>query len=167
MKWNLNWGVGSLLICTLLISCARDSGLERVLALSDTNRIELERDENDTLKLKASKFLVENIVGFSTPDALELSTYESFYQACDSFRIKYRGAKRSRCSEVVDSLWREYSLIGRQRVKSRPIIKTIMCRQFIGEIGMAFEAWHKNVFTKECAFVVTSPNRNAVRACDN
>ena len=143
---NIGWLI--IVVCSLLFTgCGRNDRLQVALTHAGENRMELEKVlhhyEDDTLKLRATKFLIENMpYHFSVmetmvspegkeyyPDITQLDGKESVKRHCDSlFAVGYRVHKR----HVFD-------------------IHTLTAGYLIDQIDLAFEAWRKP-WAKEVSF---------------
>lgn len=149
------------LICFTNISCntgKRDYTLEDVLHLARSNRIELERVlnyyKNDTLKLKAAKFLIANMPGSFSQNAEINEICAPFYYEYDSLAKEYQYAMNAERGRKIDSLWSNF--VSRYpQVRNLPYqsdLENISAERLITEIDLAFDVWRKNIYTKDCSF---------------
>lgn len=149
--------VVGIVIAWIIMSCAGyDRQVEQALLASGANRSELEQVlehyKDSTLKLEAAKFLIRNMVGFSSPDSSFLVTYRPFYQKCDSFRVLYQNADRLKWARSIDSLWNVHQRKYNHRMEYNSMIETVTAKQLIGEINLAFRSWEANAFSRDCSF---------------
>lgn len=126
----------------LFYSCSGNSNLERALALSGDNRLELEKvlehyrkSPSDSLKLKAAKFLIEHMDAhyfFTSPEL------ENYYHALDSiYSLNKIYDKKTLKQDSLESLLRLPSDRG-QFVSDLHFVSSDF---LIDNIDRAFEGW--------------------------
>ena len=92
-----------ILFFTCLFSCGKKSKLEHALELAGENRIEIEKVlehyKHEPLKLKAARFLIENMDTYSSVSSPELDAY---YKTLDSiFSINNRSDDLTKEEEAL------------------------------------------------------------------
>ncbi|MDD4444145.1 MAG: hypothetical protein PHP81_03700 [Patescibacteria group bacterium] len=132
--------------------------LHHALKLSGTNRPELEKVFNhykdDTLKLKAARFLITNMYGSFSQNKEILNLCAPFYEEYNALAKEYNYTMNADRGQKIDSLWNAFSTRNPQ-LRSLPFqldLETISAKQLISEIDLAFSAWQENVYTKNCSF---------------
>lgn len=127
------------LLALSFLSCHRDAALERALTFADENRQELERVllhyKNDSLKLAAARFLIEN---------MPYHFYEEEFYVLPGGK-KYRPQltdfpTEEACKAHLDSLARVGCRMERHRYKD---ILALDSAFLVRNIDLAFEAWQK------------------------
>lgn len=139
-----------------MVSCKpANNKLEYALKASSSNRKELERVlshyQDDSLKLEAAVFLIENMPGhFRYPPELD-KIYKPLYDKHALISEKYNWEKPAAWRDEIDSLWKhdknKYSL-----PKLQQDIFTLSADWLIREIDLAFKSWKENGYTKGCSF---------------
>jgi len=135
----------------LFLGCKK-SKLEQALELAGKNRAELEKvlahygkNPNDQLKLKAAKFLIENMDSYYFNTSPEL---ESYYQTMDSiFAIN----GNDDLTHEQDSLLTQLKKPNSFYFDSIPDLQYVSADFLIDNIDRAFEAW-KSPFAKDMSF---------------
>lgn len=99
MRWCLKIWVLFIILCA--VSCTHDNQrLEAALSLAGENRAELEKVlrhyEDDTLKYRAARFLIENMPYHTYYDGKELEKFRKYF-TCFTHT-------RKTSSELIDSL---------------------------------------------------------------
>ncbi|PGH37979.1 MAG: hypothetical protein CRN43_17960 [Candidatus Nephrothrix sp. EaCA] len=95
------FGLNSLLIGALFISCHKKSDLESALPRAGDNRPELEKalqryqSPKDSLKRQAAEFLIANMPGHFSFDSSSLKYYRPILHLYDSF---YQADSRHKCN---------------------------------------------------------------------
>ncbi|KAA6348870.1 hypothetical protein EZS27_003670 [termite gut metagenome] len=143
----------SLFLLTLIVSCyscSNPTGLEIALNLSGDNRTELEKVllhyQDDTLKLKAAVFLIENMPGhYSYQDTACINEY---YNAIDSVALIYKGQK----DEVKDSLYRQITEKYNRQLKYVEDLHCITAAFLIDNIDRSFEVWQNGEWATHIDF---------------
>lgn len=123
--------------------------------LAGNNQIELQKVldhyRNDKQKLKAARFLIENMPGcFSVNPEVE-KICMPFYLQYDSLSVIYNGDMPSTRGASIDSLWKNFS----KQVPASGMLAdcaNITADGLIREIDLAFIAWQENVYTRNCSF---------------
>jgi hypothetical protein len=134
-----------------ILSCREQSVLEKTLEYAGNNRHELERVlqhyRNDSLRLKAAVFLIENMPGhYSYSD----TTYRnSYYFAIDSVALLYKNKE----DKVKDSLFRQ-TVSRFNNLKSNLVedIHIIQADYLINHIDRAFYSWEKGNWAQQLNF---------------
>lgn len=150
----------------LFCSCKQDfsPGVRRILKLAGENRQELKKvldhyqqNKADSLKLRAARFLIENMPGHFSYDSSMLKVYRPMLIVYDSL-IRYR-EKHPELNLIkrMDSLWKHtlqaHNLYA--DVYSRPLqedIKSVSSDYLIRNIDEAFEAWQNNPYADSIPF---------------
>lgn len=147
-------------ICLLLfVSCESDIQLKRTLELSGDNRLELNKVlthyKNDSLKLKAAKFLIRNMQGNLAYDSTNLYKYRPILLKLDSLR--QQGGIKNKI--VLDSINKEWHQFIRDKSIKQDIysqlqldIYHITADYLIDNIDKSFEAWQKTLFRDSVNF---------------
>jgi hypothetical protein len=132
-------------------SCKKQSVLERTLEYAKNNRHELERVlqhyRNDSLRLKATVFLIENMPGhYSHSDTAYMNRY---YAAIDSIAVIYKNEEEN----VKDSLFRQtvhqFDHLRQNLVED---IHIIQADYLINHIDRAFHSWEKGNWAQQLNF---------------
>ena len=140
------------LFLSLLFSCSPKSNLDRALELADKNRAELEKvlmhyskNPEDQLKLKAAKFLIENMDSYSFLTSRELEIY---YKTVDSiFSLNGNDALTKEQETLLSQLKKPNSFY----FDSISDLQYISADFLIDNIDRAFEAW-TSPFAKDMNF---------------
>ena len=133
-----------------LFSCNKKSNLEHNLKLAGSNRAELEKVlehyKNEPLKLKAARFLIENMDSYYSATSPELDVY---YHTLDS--IFSLNKPIDAISQEQDSLLALLKEPDPNNIKYIPDLQTVSSEFLIDNIDRAFEAW-KSPFAKGMNF---------------
>lgn len=151
-----------LLIISAIIffSCndTQNGALNYSLNFSGSNKSELEKALNhfkeDSLKLKATIFLITNMFGSFSQNKEKLDLCAPFYDEYNKLAKEYNYTMNSDRGQKIDSLWSDFSIRNPQ-LNNLPFqldLETISAEQLITEIDLAFNAWQENVYTKDCTF---------------
>ena len=133
-----------------LFSCNKKSNLEHNLELAGKNRPELEKVlahyKDEPLKLKAAKFLIENMDGYYSFTSPELDVY---YHLLDSiFSLNKLGDDLTHEQKSLLSSLKEPSPNDFKNISD---IQSVSANFLIDNIDRAFEAW-KSPFAKDMSF---------------
>lgn len=142
-----------LLVILFFFCCCTKSDLEKSLDLAGENRAELEKvlehyknDTEDSLKLLAAKYLIENMDAHYSCQSVELDRY---YVKLDSiFRLN---SPDTPLTPRQDSLLKALTYPAQGTFAIVPDIKTISAKFLINNIESAFEAW-KSPFARKLNF---------------
>ncbi|MCL1936869.1 MAG: discoidin domain-containing protein [Candidatus Azobacteroides sp.] len=152
-KQTLKNFVFILLFLLFLFSCRNQSNLDRALELAGKNRVELEKvlahyshNPKDRLKLKAARFLIENMDSYSSRFSPELTVY---YHTLDS--IFSMNDRLDAISKEQDSLLTKMKKPNSFYLKSIPDLQQVSAEFLIDNIDKAFEAW-QSPFAKDLNF---------------
>lgn len=148
-----------ILFFLLLISaCSKTSKIDQSLALSGNNQAELETvlkhysNAQDLLKLKAAKFLIENMIYKYSLDSESMSSNQPYYDALEDYRIKKGRYGEEGLYIVCDSVRDNYS----DQIKPTPTYSSDLTRisaQFlINHIDRSFDAWKRHPWAKDIDF---------------
>ena len=136
-------------VCSLCLfaSCQKNGHLQTALTHAGENRMELEKVlrhyEEDTLKLRAAKFLIENMpYHFSVVEMLVSPEGKEYYP--DITRFDGKESVKRHC----DSLFAVGYRVRKQHVFD---IQTLTADYLIDQIDLAFEVWRKP-WAKEVSF---------------
>ncbi|MCF0185030.1 MAG: discoidin domain-containing protein [Bacteroidaceae bacterium] len=143
-----------LLFCQFLGSClslTNDRLLEEALEIAVDNREELEKVlehyEGDSLKLKAARFLIENMPGhYSYADTNAIVRYSSVVDSL-TYIMKDRDKK-----EICDSINAVAIQMGIPNLKKRFDIEFVPADYLIRNIDDAFDSWQNGPWAKHLAF---------------
>ena len=134
-----------ILFLSLLFSCSKKSKLEQALELAGENRIELEKvlkhyseKSKDRLKLKAAKFLIENMDAHFFYDSPEL---EAFYNTLDS--IFSLNESYENLTKEQEDLLNQLKMLNPGNLKIVPDLQYVSAGFLIDNIDRAFEAWQQ------------------------
>jgi hypothetical protein len=136
----------------LLTCCNQNSRLEKALSLAGENRQELEKVlqhySNDTLKLKAAEFLIENMTAhYSFVENKGLSDYydeiDSLYEAA----AKYSYLTRVR---LYDSISAKYDRVVDFDTISD--LQIVSAKYLIDNIDCSFDLWRKGEWAQHVGF---------------
>ena len=110
--------------------------------------------ENDSLKLEAARFLIENMEGAYSIDSTVQATCAAFYPIYREVMARYGYQIDKKCGEEIDSLWQVFCFVhseqlGMERISDAERLKAA---DLIAEIDLAFKAWRENVYTRGCSF---------------
>ena len=138
------------LFLPLLFSCNKKSNLEHALELAGKNRVELEKVlehyKHEPLKLKAAKFLIENMDVYSFISSPGLDAY---YRTLDS--IFALNKQYDNITTEQDSLLAHLNEPNPIDFKYIPDLQYVSADFLIDNIDRAFEAW-KSPFAKDLNF---------------
>jgi hypothetical protein len=141
-RQELQYGL-SLLLVLLLSSCHNQ--LDNALELAGDNREELEKvlnhfkEDPDTLKYSAAKFLVENMPYHYAPKGENVDYVDSVYLAMSEYPIEQR-------ENVFKGLLKAKDLLnGRPEID----IRTLKADYLIKVINEACDLWHEVAWSKE------------------
>ncbi|WP_147399592.1 hypothetical protein [Parabacteroides bouchesdurhonensis] len=142
------------------LSCISDSDkrLSESLKRAGDNRVELEKVlshyKNDSQKLEAARFLIENMSGHYSvsPDSEE--KYQTLYDRHESISIKHNWTTSEEWKQEIDSLEKAnihllYSTYSTSKISDLTYIKSDW---LIQQIDLAFRAWKENVYTRNLSF---------------
>jgi len=145
-----------ILFSPLLFSCQKKSGidnLERALELAGENRIELEKvlehyriDPADGLKLKAARFLIENMDMYFFYASPELDAYYNTLDSIFSLNERYEDI-----TEEQENLLNQLEKPNPMNFKTVPDLQYVSAGFLIDNIDRAFEAW-KSPFAGDMNF---------------
>lgn len=131
-----------------LSSCGNKSSLNKTLSVAGANRVELlkviehyrSQNNNDTLKLKAALFLVENMFGHFTVRSSAIDSYSSYLQQSDTLvRI-----------ETLNRWWKELKVNHKPRKVYDACVLT--ADFLIQDIDKAFDVWYSSSWKNEIDF---------------
>ena len=133
-------------IFLLFFSCHQKSGLnnlEQALQLAGKNRVELEKvlehygkDPADSLKLKAARFLIENMDVHSFYTSPQLDAY---YNTLDS--IFSLNERHESLTEEQENFLNQLKKMEPEKFKTVPDLEYVSAEFLIDNIDRAFEAW--------------------------
>lgn len=145
-----------LLLFILIFSCGkRDHSLEKALAMAGPNKVQLDSVlsyyQNDSLKLKAAKYLIRNMPHhYSYKDT---TYFRSFYNQIDSMSKKYRNDEIS--GEERDSLFKSIVEKYYNSLDTAEIvydIQEISAHYLIDNIEKSFIVWDKSNWASHISF---------------
>ncbi len=150
-----------ILISFTIIACSTESEkhLESALQSAGANRNELEKVlahyQNDSLKLSAAKFLIENMPGNFSINPHLVQACKPLYNAYDSISQKYKYQTTPQWGTEIDSLYKYYEQqipfyeLGSSLQEDAKFIKADW---LIRQIDLAFNAWKHNCYTHNDSF---------------
>lgn len=149
----------SLVFILLLTSCQSetDKRLEQTLHLAGENRKEFEKVlihyKDDTLKLKATRFLIENMRGHTGYDPAMIEILQPVYKKHIAISEKYNWKRPDEWRREIDDFWNEeQNRINLFRYPLLQDINTIKADWLIKEIDLTFTAWKENAYTRDAPF---------------
>lgn len=149
----------AIIIISLLTACQSktDKRLEQALHLAGENRNELEKVlehyKNDTLKLKATKFLIVNMPGHTGYDPAIIPVLQPVYKKHVAISEKYDWKRPDGWRKEINDLWnKERMEIDLYKYPDKQDIQTVKADWLIKEIDLVFKAWKENIYTKDAPF---------------
>jgi hypothetical protein len=128
----------SIAVALLLSACHKQDYLEQALRFSGENRPELEKVldhyKNDSLKLRAAQFLIENMPGYYSYEESEV--LNSYYDKIDSVYEIYTDSALKVLVPVYEAISSGYDL---SRLKIVPDVKCITAGYLIDNIDRSFD----------------------------
>lgn len=147
----------------LCVSCAlcscSDNGerrMEKALEMAGTNRAELEKVmehyRGDSLKLRAARFLIENMAGcYGYNRKYVTENLSNVYNAYDSINRIFGYKINKEWGKSINRL-SEHSYIFMPATDMTADLNSISGEYIINEIDRSFEAWGRNVHSSGCSF---------------
>ncbi len=139
---------------SLLVSCSfnKDKELEKALLLAGNNRAELEKVlehyQNDSLKLKAARFLITNMPGHGTYVGKNVDV---FYKALDSILPYERDVDHiNLLQDKINQLVKDINPY--EKMQWREDIHSIKADFLRNNIDHAFKAWQEEPFARHINF---------------
>lgn len=142
----------------LFSSCSnRDMYLKEVLKLAGENRGELEKVldyyKKDPEKLKAARFLIENMPGRGGYDTVTVAkTWQAVYDKHIAISEKHNWSRGSDWRSEINSFWDEEQSKVPRYTYSKLDLETVQADWLIREIELVFKAWKENIYTKDSSF---------------
>lgn len=130
----------------MFLSCtkAEDKRLEFALDFAGTNRLELERVldhyKNNTLKLKAARFLIENMPHYFSYDGWQLDSMKA---------AKATAIGKGYVDLKIVKQWDGFSLLS---LNKRYDAQVITAKYLINNIDQAFVVWQQRTWNKSLSF---------------
>lgn len=168
---NINFLVGIIGSILILFSCTNDD-LNVALRQASENRSEIElvfshySEAKDSLKLKASKFLVKNMVNKYGIEGRKFELYDTVFNFLDSLRqykMLVRDPNNRNKIPEIEQIWNyataEYGTIGLSDFDVKLDLIHLDSRFIIENIDLAFEVWqlpwsgHLN-FNEFCEYIL-------------
>lgn len=132
-----------------------DKRLNFALKLASENRHELEEVlehyKNDPLKLKAARFLIENMPGHAGYDSTDLKQWHKTYEQLHDISAKHNWERSGLWARETNAFWNEHKTNIHFPLMHTDI-STLKADWLIREIDLAFKAWQENGFTKNASF---------------
>ena len=153
MCWKCRF-IGWCLLMVLLFSCRKEPDyLENALRFAGENRPELEKvlahyssDLNDSLKLKAAKFLIKNMPGhYSFKDTTLINNY---YNQIDSILDVYKDDPYNKEMVYIEKI----TNTGRLEISVVQDIHCITSEFLINNIDRSFHAWQQGEWASHINF---------------
>lgn len=148
-----------IVIILFCLSCQSeaDKRLDAALNIAGENKKELqkvlEHYKNDPEKLKAAHFLIEYMPGHGGYDTKITEIMRPVYDKHRNISEKYNWDNSLEWQKEIDSLWeKEETNIPIYRASIKQDVHTIQAKWLIKEIDLAFDAWKKNVYTRNSSF---------------
>lgn len=131
--------------------------LNNIFSKAGENQIELKRVlmhyKDDTLKLKAACFLIENMLGHTGYDPAMIKILQPVYRKHIAISEKYNWKRPEAWRKEIDTFWnKEKNKINLLQYPLLEDIKTIKADWLIKEIDLTFKVWKENVYTKNAPF---------------
>ncbi|MDD2612215.1 MAG: hypothetical protein PHR38_05450 [Bacteroidales bacterium] len=151
--------IAAIAVLLVLTYCnIKSTDLNSALSLAGNNKKELgkvlEYYKDDSLKLEAARFLIENMPGsFSKNDSI-VKICKPFYDQYDSLAKLYDYKMTTDRGKNIDDMWNKFSFCNAQmyELSNQYDIQHITAKYLISEIELAFKAWKENVYTNNCSF---------------
>lgn len=148
----------SCFLCILMCGCSStaDRHIADTLQLSGDNRGELqkvlEHYRNDTLKLRAARFLIENMTGcYGYSERAVKENLDDVYNAYDSINRAFGYVINNEWGKSIDFL-SERSSTAMPASGLVADLSSLNSKYLINEIDRTFDAWRRNVYSSECSF---------------
>lgn len=148
-----------LLFITFIVGCysPNDNQLKAVLDRSGENRNELEQVlahyKDDPQKLKAARFLFENMSGHTHYDTLYVKKLQFIYDEYSNILQKHKGESTAQWGDEIGTYWdKEKDQILFANHFQKQDTHAIKADWLIKEIDLAFKAWQENGYTKNSSF---------------
>lgn len=148
-----------ILFILLLTACQTeaDKQLAYALQIAGNNRPELEKViehyKNDPLKLKATQFLISNMLAHRGVDSVAVTTFQSTYDKYQAISEKHKWERSREWQKEINDLWKkEQNTLLHKSTEEKPDVKQVKADWLINEIDRSFKAWHENVYTRNCSF---------------
>lgn len=140
-----------LLVCA---GCSNNSNLKQALNLAGENRAELEKVlkhyKKDPEKLKAARFLIENMPGHLGQDVSVLERMQPVYDKYAVISEKHEWKRTDEWREEINDMWDEEK--DNFRANPKQDITTVKADWLINDIDRSFKAWKENVYTQHISF---------------
>jgi hypothetical protein len=134
------------------LSCEKRNYLEEALKLSDENRTELEKVlnhyKNDTLKLRAAQFLIENMPGHHSYSNSN-NDINQYYTEIDSVYESYKNCSYDSLIIIYEAISKKYDF---SKIKTIPDLKCITSDYLIDNIERSFEIWENGEWSRHLDF---------------
>jgi len=151
-----------ILLLFFACACTRDIpfGVKKTLDLAGENRQELERvlehyrqNDSDSLKLKATRFLIENMPGHVSYDSTSLDRYRPVIDTINAMRSRglSLGVIKEKVNPLMDSLITVYPLADVYS-KREDDLSHIKSGMLISNIDLAFKYYDHNPFKDSILF---------------
>lgn len=155
-KLNIFYYIVSLFFITACQSEA-DKRLAYALKLAGENQPELEKVlshyKQDSLKLKAACFLIENMPGHAGYPPALIQELQPVYKQHVAISKKYNWTRSSEWKKEIDEQWNNnQKTVNLSRYPMEQDLKVIKADWLIKEIDQAFKAWQENAYTKNMPF---------------
>ena len=147
MRWCLKIWVLFIILCA--VSCTHDNQrLEAALSLAGENRAELEKVlrhyEDDTLKYRAARFLIENMPYHTYYDGKELEKFRKYF-TCFTHT-------RKTSSELIDSLKKADGEFFMGSLQRRRDVEVIDSAYLVKNIDHAYRVWKAQPWGRNVSF---------------
>lgn len=139
-------------------ACYHPSQLDYNLSVAGNNKSELEfvldhyAKIQDSLKLRAAVFLIENMIYKYTLDSASLSVNQAYYDALESYRIKKGRYGDDGIYIVCDSIKKILSTQSKPTPDYFSDLTKISARFLINHIDFCFKTWKKYPWTQNIDF---------------
>ncbi len=145
----------------MLFSCGQsreDAAIQRALADAGNNAAELQavldhysRPE-DSLRLRAAKFLIANMPVHFSYSGKEIDKYRTIFYAIDTLGYRQENVSMQDKIHLGDSLLNVLGPPDPSRVDKLPDTRTVTARYLITNIDLAFKAWRSARWSKTVSF---------------
>ena len=162
MKWKI-----SLFVSLLFFSSCQKfpDNIESALKKAGSNRVELEKlishyssSPQDSLKLKAAYYLIENMDGWFCYRGQQLENYSSIFSSLNkavdpSSKFDYMNHLfGDKANNIIDSYRIKYGNFSKEGLETVKDIESLDANYLINNIDMAFKVWREQPWGKDINF---------------
>jgi len=147
-------------ILLIISACKQDSDkLEQAFNQADDNKEELQKvldyysqKPQDSLKLRASIFLIENMIGHFGYEGEEIDQYSVIFKLIDSLSHNDQKVTLDQKEYIIDSVTNVLGIMQSEKAQKVADLETINTKFLIDNIESAFHAWENAPWFKEVPF---------------